>query len=173
MTTACPSREELALIGTIAGGGSCPPGIATHIEDCSECRDVPGAVRRRRPGVAARPVGRASGAVHGSADRRLHDRARAGPRCDGRRVPGPPRYAPAARCPQAACRVGSWPARASGGNGCVKPRPRRRCGIPTSSRCTKSAEVDDWFLLVLEYIPGRDAGGSPCRAPGRRETPQR
>src|SRR4051812_24975668 len=37
MATTCPSPEELARIGT--GTGSCPSGMAAHVEQCPECQD--------------------------------------------------------------------------------------------------------------------------------------
>jgi hypothetical protein len=37
MATTCPSPEELAGIGT--GTGSCPSGIAAHIDQCRQCQE--------------------------------------------------------------------------------------------------------------------------------------
>ena len=154
MTTACPSREELARIGTGECAGSCPPGMATHIEGCPRLPGVPGAACPRRPGIAGPASGGASGhtmrfpQIDGFTIERELGRGAMGvvylARRDSLRRQVALKLLPGGR------RAG--------------PRERRQwlreaeaaslVRHPNVVTLHEVAEVDDWFLLVLEYIPG-------------------
>jgi eukaryotic-like serine/threonine-protein kinase len=152
-TMVCPSQEALARIGTDDCSGSCPPGVATHIENCPECREF--LKRRIRVGLESvtsraaelpeldvvpriegftieRELGRGSRGVvylaHRDAPRR-----------------------------QVALKILPGGRRAG-------PRERRQwlCEAEAASLVRhpnvvalyEVAEADEWFLIVLEYIPG-------------------
>jgi eukaryotic-like serine/threonine-protein kinase len=154
MMTACPSHEELAWIGTGASAGSCPPGIDAHIEGCAQCRaflarcvgdgleslaipaaELPGpdAVPPQIDGFTIeRELGRGAMAVVYLARRDAPSRRVALKLLPGGRRAGRRERRHWLREAEAASLVRH----------------------PNVVGLYEVGEVDDWFLLVLEYIPG-------------------
>ncbi len=153
MNTACPSRAELAEIGTGAFAGSCPPGMATHIEGCAECREflkrsvedglashpwalaglpTPDALPRIDGFIIERELGRGAMGVVYLARRDTPRRQVALKLLPGGRLAGPRERRHWLREAEAASLV-------------------RHPNVVTLYEVD---EVDDWFLLALEYIPG-------------------
>jgi len=152
-TTACPSPEELARIGLGDCDGSCPPGMAIHIEGCPECRaflerrvrggqesltsraaDLPDtdALPRIDGFVVERELGRGATGVVYLARRDRPTRHVALKLLPGGRRAGARERRQWLREAEAASQVRH----------------------PNVATLHEVVEVDDWFLLVLEYIPG-------------------
>ena len=153
MNSSCPSPEELARIGSSANAGSCPPGIATHIQSCPDCQDflkrsvdrglgstsgsmaeLPGAdtIPRIDGFTIERELGRGAMGV-------VYLASREAPRRDValKLLPGGRRASARERQ--------HWLREAEAAS---------RVRHPNVVTLYEVAETDDWFLLVLEYIPG-------------------
>jgi eukaryotic-like serine/threonine-protein kinase len=155
MTTACPSREDLAQIGMATGAdaASCPPALAAHIEGCRQCREF--LERRGRAGLESfssslaelpsahavphidgfaieRELGRGSMGVVYLAHRETLRRHVALKLMPGGRRAGARERRQWLREAEAASLV-------------------RHPNIVT---LYEVAEADDWFMLVLEYVGG-------------------
>ena len=163
MHTHCPGLDELVLIGKDAHEASCPPGLATHIEGCPECRKLlkrhvdngldslnlppvdlpaPDAVPSIDGFTIERELGRGAMGVVYLARRETPRRLVALKLLPGGRRAGPRERRQWLREAEAAAQV-------------------RHPHVVTLHEV---AETDLWFLLVLEVYTGRDAGRSPRRA---------
>ena len=131
MSSACPSRHVLAQIGAGAGLESCPAEVSAHIEGCPRLPELPGALCRARPGIAGRPqaalpVPEEVPRIDGFTIERELGRGSMGVVYLARRE-APRRHVALKLLPG-----GRRSARTKGGNGCAKPRRRRKFDIPTS-----------------------------------------
>jgi eukaryotic-like serine/threonine-protein kinase len=153
MTTRCPSREELALIGSDAYGGSCPSEIADHLECCPECRDLlrrcaEGGGGSLPPPSAKLPAGGKFPHIDGFAIERELGRGSMGVvYLASRNMPKRQvalKLLPGGRRASARERK-QWLREAQAAASLRHP------GIVTLH---EAREADDWFLLVLEYISG-------------------
>ena len=155
MSTAivCPSPEELARIGKGDCAGSCPDGLATHIDSCPACREF--LERRVQDGLesltsraAELPVPDAVPQIHGFTIERELGRGAMGVVYLARRD-----------TPRRQVALKLLP-----GGRLAGPRERRQwlreaeaassVRHPNVVTLYEVGEVDDCFLLVLEYIPG-------------------
>jgi tetratricopeptide (TPR) repeat protein len=151
MATICPTPEVLARIGT--GTGSCPTGLAAHIDQCPECQEfldrrvhdgletptsrsaevlTPDAVAQIDGFTVERELGRGAMGVVYLARRDGLSRKVALKSLPGGRRAGPRERRQWLREAEAASRV-------------------RHPNVVT---LYEVGEADDCFLLVLEYIPG-------------------
>ncbi len=153
MNSACPSREELARIGTGLRGETCPPELAAHIEGCLACREIlERSVQNGLESLAGPPA--------------VLPRSDLVPRIDGFTIErelgrGAMGVVYLANMDtlrrQVALKLLAGGSRAG-------PRDRehwlREAKAVASVRhpnivtLHELKEVDDWFLMVLEYIPG-------------------
>ncbi len=153
MTTACPSHEELAQLGNGHSPGSCPPGLATHIEDCPECRKF--LERRVEDGLESLPC---SPAELPGPDMAPHIDGFTIERELGRGAMGVV-YLAHRETPRRHVALKLLPGGRRAG-----PRERRQwlreaeaaslVRHPNVVTLYEVGEADDWFLLVLEYLPG-------------------
>lgn len=151
MATTCPSPEELAGIGT--GTGSCPSGMAAHVEHCPECQEflnrrLQGGFESLVPRSAEFPGPDTLPQIAGFTIERELGRGAMGVVYLARR------HSPSR---QVALKLLPGGRRAS-------PRERRqwlreaeaasRVRHPNVVTLYEVGEADDCFLLVLEYVPG-------------------
>ena len=167
-----------AMITTCPGlGGACPDrarhgrrilssGMRGTHRGLPRVPGVPGAVRPGRPGVACtlpRPSSRRRTRCRRSTVSRS-SASWAGGRWAWSTWPAATR--PGGRSPSSSCRAAGGPARASGGSGSARPRPRRWCGIPTSSRSTRWPRRTTGSCWCWSIMPGGTLADRLVRAPG-------
>jgi serine/threonine-protein kinase len=151
--TTCPSPDALLHLGIESGDGSCPPGIATHIERCPECRAF--LERRGEDGLesllaatASLPAPEAPPRVAGFTIDHEIGRGAMGvvylARRDAPKRPVALKLLPGGRRANSHQRR-RWLREAEAAS---------LVRHPNVVTLYDSAETDDWFLLVLEYIPG-------------------
>ncbi len=153
MTSDCPTPEMLARIGIEAGAGSCPADVADHIASCQRCqlfleRRVEGGFDSFMPTAARLPVHAAPLQIGGFTIEKELGRGAMGivylARRDAPKRPVALKILPGGRC--------------------AGPRERRQwmreaeaasqVRHPNVVTLYEVGEVDDWFLLALEYVPG-------------------
>ena len=150
----CPERAVLARIGRGSDAGSCDPALAAHIEDCPVCREfielhAQNVVESFNPAFPVdRPLGSALPKIEGFTIERELGRGSTGVVYLARRD-----------APKRQVALKLWP-----GGRRASDRERRKwlreaeaassVRHPNIVTLYDACITDDWFLLVLEFVPG-------------------